>query len=415
MNYNEALNYIFSLKTVSLNPSLARISAALEQLSNPQNSLKAIHIAGTNGKGSVASMIAKILEADFHKVGLFVSPYIIDFRERIQINGVYIAEDDLCRLTEQVASVNRKLSEKGIELGQFEFITAVALLYFKEQGCDYLVLETGLGGRFDATNVFDKPICTVITKISYDHTGILGNTLKEIAYEKAGIIKAGVKCVTCEQAWEAFEVVSHTCQQLNAPLNLIKTHDVENVETNLNGTSFIYQGKSFFTSLCGKHQAENAALALEAIRCIDKEVSDRAIVQGLKRVKHPARLEAFNDGKVIVDGAHNPDGAQSLSDFLSEVNFKGNILFGGMKDKNIDEVAKILAPFADKIFTVTIKDNPRAQTAEELKSIFSIYSNNVYAINSYDEAFNLSVDTPLVVCGSLYLAADVRKRFDKTN
>ena len=414
MNYNEALNYIFSLKTVSLNPSLQRISMALDLLGNPQNSLKAIHIAGTNGKGSVASSVSKILIENGNKVGLFISPYIIDFTERIQINGSYISKTDLCRLTEQVNSIQVSLATSGLEMGQFEFITAVALLYFKEQNCDYVVLETGLGGKYDATNVFPDPECTVITKISYDHTAILGNTLEQIAGEKAGIIKYGVPCVTCQQSNEAFNVINNTCVNLASPLYTVKKSDISNVSISLNGTDFIYKGKKYFTSLCGTHQAENAALAIETVKRVDENISTNIINSGLAGVKHPARLEIFGSNPpVIIDGAHNPDGAKSLAEFLRSIKFCGNIIFGGMKDKNLKEVAEILSPFAQKVITVTVEDNPRAQTAEELAAIFSTY-NNVYVAKSYTEAICITNNTPTVICGSLYLAADMRKFFDKT-
>ena len=416
MNYSETLNYIFSLKTVSLNPSLERITAALDLLDNPQNSLKAVHIAGTNGKGSVASMISEILKADGKKVGMFISPYIIDFKERIQINGHYISESDLCRLTEQVVSVQFKLAETSLELGQFEFITAVALLYFKEQNCDYVVLETGIGGRFDATNVFQKPICTVITKISYDHTAILGDTLEKIAGEKAGIIKRGVPCITCHQDGAANKVITETCKGLSTPLIVIKPDSITDVKVDFNGTDFFYKSVMYTTSLCGIHQAENAALAIEAMKNSEFNISDRVIKAGLANVLHPARIEIFNSKfPIIIDGAHNPNGAESLVDFLSSVNFKGNIIFGGMKDKNLHKIAKILSPFANKIVTVTVLNNPRAQSGEELKSIFINYNKNVSVAESYETALELTKDAPTVICGSLYLAADMRRYFDITN
>ena len=415
MDYNQALDYIFSLKTVSLNPSLERITAALDLLSNPQNSLKAIHIAGTNGKGSVASMISEILKTDGKRVGLFVSPYIIDFTERIQINGTYISKEDLSRLTERVVSVQPALAEKGLELGQFEFITAVALLYFSEQKCDYVVLETGLGGRFDATNVFKAPVCTVITKISYDHTAILGDTLEQIAGEKAGIIKRGIPCITRSQDDEAFGVIKETCEQFAAPLSVITSDCITDVKLDLSGTTFFYNHEEFSTSLCGKHQAENAVLAIEAVKKAEPQLSQETIKEGLAKVHHPARLEIFKSKHpIIIDGAHNPDGATSLVAFLQEINFSGNMIFGGMKDKNLKEVANLLAPFADKIITVTVANNPRAESAEELQSLFGIYNSNVYAAQNYDEALALTEEAPTVICGSLYLAADMRKYFDKT-
>ena len=416
MNYSETLNYIFSLKTVSLKPSLDRINAALSELGNPQNSLKAIHIAGTNGKGSVASMIAEILKSTGKKVGLFISPYIIEFTERIQINGIYINKNDLCHFSEKVALLQPKLAKRGLELGQFEFITAVAFLYFKERNWDYVVLETGLGGRFDATNVIPNPICTVITKVSYDHTAVLGNTLKQITGEKAGIIKHNVPCVTSNQETEALEVITETCKKQAASLLIVDLADIEDSKLDLNGTTFSYKGQCYATSLCGVHQAENAAVAIEAVKVAEPYISADVIDEGLSKVRHPARLEVFkNDNTVIIDGAHNPDGAASLAAFLREIEFKGNLIFGGMKDKNLREVAELISPFAEKIITVTVETNPRSENAETLKELFNVYNNNVYAADCYIDALTLTKDAPTVICGSLYLAADMRRYFDKTN
>lgn len=415
MNYNEALNYIFSLKTVSLNPSLGRISAALELLLNPQDSLKVIHIAGTNGKGSVASMISEILKATGKKVGLFVSPYIVEFTERIQINGAYIPKDELSNLTQKMISVQEILKGKDLELGQFEFITAIALLYFKEQACDYVVLETGLGGKFDPTNIFKNPLCTVITKISFDHMAVLGDTIEQIAGEKAGIIKGNVPCITCPQNREVEYVLSERCKKLYSPLSIINPKLAKNVEICSSHTSFSYNGDAYTLSLLGAHQIENALLAIEAVKAVIADISPDIIRKGLENVSHPARLEVLRKKpSVIIDGAHNPDGALALADFMKTVNFNGNIIFGGMRDKNIDEVAKILSPLAKKIITVTVENNPRSETAENLKKTFCQYNTNVIAAESYSQALALINDYPTVICGSLYLAADMRKYFDKT-
>ncbi len=416
MTYNETLDYIFSLKTVSLNPSLERISAALRLLSNPLDSLKAIHIAGTNGKGSVASMIAEILKLSGKKTGLFISPYIVEFCERIQINGEYIPKTDLCILAEKVIPVQQKLKEQGLELGQFEFITAVALLYFKEQNCDYVVLETGLGGRFDATNVFEDPICTVITKISFDHTAILGNSLEQIAGEKAGIIKKGVPCVTCVQSPKAGSVIETTCQKLDAPLFVVDADQVQKVDVGVTATTFFYKNENYEVSLLGVHQVENALLAIEAVKIVIPEISQPTIKSALSNVVHPARLEVVSQNPpIIIDGAHNPDGALALSRWMDMVNFKGNIIFGGMKDKKLCEVARMLGSKALSIITVAVEDNPRSESAQNLKELFLQFNNNVIAADSYTKALKLCEGTPTIICGSLYLAADMRRYIGKTN
>ncbi len=416
MQYADALNYIFSLKTVSLNPSLERTTSALALLGNPQNSLKVIHIAGTNGKGSVAAMTAEILKAAGLKVGLFISPFIIDFCERIQVDGEFIPKSALCKFTKQVMSVQTVLKEKGLELGQFEFITVLAFLYFKNMNCDYVVLETGLGGRYDATNTVSKPLCTVITKISLDHTAILGDTIEKIAKEKVGIIKEGIPVVTCEQPQGAMKLIKETSLNLNASLLVTNLKNAEQIKINVNSTEFLFKGEHYKTSLLGRHQVENAILAITAVRTVLPNIAYNSLKRGLANVQHPARLELISNAPpIIIDGAHNPDGAITLADYLREAKFCGTLIFGGMKDKNISEVAKTLSNSAQKIITVAVQNNPRAETAENMKSIFSQFHNNVVAAKSYTQALSILENQPTVICGSLYLAADMRKLICKNH
>ena len=409
MTYKDVLSKIAEYKTVSLKPSLSRIEALLKKLKNPQNSLKVIHIAGTNGKGSVAAQLnAVLLKAGF-RTGLFVSPFILDFCERIQYCGQMIPKEALVQNAIPVLKAADRLKTEGIPLSQFEVITAIAFLYFKEKQCDYCVLETGLGGRYDATNVIKKPLLTVITKISMDHVGVLGNTIAEIASEKAGIIKPSVPVITVPQEPAAMEIIQKTAKENAAPLKIVSKANAKSVSVGLSGTAFQYNDVEYRLNLLGLHQVENALLAITALNTMLPEISSNAVSTALNEVCHPARLEQINkEPLVLLDGAHNPDGAAALAEFLKRISFKGCILFGAMKDKDTEEIVRVLADYCETAVTVTVRNHPRAESAENLCKLFRSVGVRAVAAKDYDEALALMKGKPLLVCGSLYLAADMR-------
>ena len=400
MTYNECLNYIHSLGNFTLPATLDRINLCLERLGNPQNNFEAIHIAGTNGKGSVSVMLAKVFETAGKKCGLFISPYIIDFRERIQINGQYISEADLCRLAERVMATNVSLTE-------FEFITAVAFLYFSEQKIDILVCETGLGGRLDATNSLTRKLAAVITKIGLDHTAILGDTIEQIAGEKCGIIK------NCP-------VVSNPCQE-KAALNVLKKSAKElylpsikeAVKTSEN--TFIYNNREYTLSLKGDYQIENALTVLETLKAVNSDIPYNIIYKALASTYFPARMETVSKSPLIViDGAHNPDGAAALAKELKKYEGKAVAIIGAMKDKDFETVLETTLPYCKAAITVRVENMPRAESAENLAAAASKYCEAVTA-KDYEAALKLAKekagDNPIFVFGSLYLAADIRKLF----
>lgn len=401
MDYNTALNYIFSLDRFGGVAGLERITPVLEYFGNPQNKVKSLHIAGTNGKGSVAAMLNSCLQAAGYKVGLYMSPFIIEFCERIQINSQYISKEILADLVEMVKDTCEKLD---ITLGQFEFITVVAFLYFEKENCDYMVLETGLGGRCDATNTVAKPEVSIITSISLDHTAILGDTISKIAKEKAGIIKSSVPVVTESQENDAILVIQEACKQQN--VNLTVTDSPTNIYIGIDSTNFNYKGLDYTISLIGKHQAYNATLCIEALNQLG--VDNKYICEGLANTFHPARLEIISKTPlVILDGAHNEGGAKVLAEYLKTTNFKGTAIVAAMQDKDAKTVAKEIAPYLNNIIAVKLHDNPRALPPQKLAEYFSSFC-NVELAENYREALALAEGSPLLVCGSLYLAADIR-------
>lgn len=401
MDYNTALNYIYSLDRFGGVAGLERITPVLKYFNNPQNKVKSLHIAGTNGKGSVAAMLNSCLQAAGYKVGLYISPFIIEFCERIQINSQFIPKCELACLTETAKTACEKLN---ITLGQFEFITVVAFLYFSNEKCDYMVLETGLGGRCDATNTVSKPEVSIITSISLDHIAILGDTLFKIATEKAGIIKPSVPVVTARQESDALKAISETCKQKNAPLAIANAPT--NIYVDVASTKFTYGGSGYATSLIGYHQAENAALCIEALNHLG--IDNEYICKGLESASHPARLEIISkDPLVVLDGAHNEGGAKALAEYLKTINFKGTAIVAAMQDKDAKTVARELSPYLNNIIAVSVEGNARSLPPQKLAECFEGVA-NVAVAESYEKALAMAGNSPLLVCGSLYLAADIR-------
>ncbi len=400
MKYNETLDYIHSLGQFSHKAGLERIAKVCQKLGNPQNNFKCIHIAGTNGKGSVCSFVTSALTLAGYKVGTFVSPYIIDFCERIQINGEYISRNDLCRLSKMVL-------ETGINLTEFEFITAVGFLYFSENKIDIAVLETGLGGRFDATNIIPAPTVSVITKIGLDHTAILGDTIEQIAKEKCGIIKNNTVVTTSNQMPNALNVIKKYASKLIMP----QKNDLTSVEVGIFGNKFSYNNVNYITSLGGDHQIENALIAIETLKNSGLNISDNVIKLGLSKAFIPARLEVVsNNPLIIIDGAHNPDGANALCCALKQYK-NATAIVGVMRDKNYQEVLSKTLPYCANVICVS-PSVPRALTAGELALVAKQYCKNVFVSNGLQEALNLaqqkSYDNPIFIFGSLYLASEIR-------
>lgn len=376
MIYEEAEAFIKKSYAQVIRLGLSRMQVLLEKLENPQDRLNFIHVAGTNGKGSVCRMTAEILTRAGYQTGMFTSPVISDYREQFQVNGALISKTDFSRLAETVKQVCEQMSDPPSE---FEKAVALAFLYFRECHCDLVVLEVGMGGTDDATNVIGTPQIAAIVNVDFDHMGFLGNTLAQIAEKKAGIIKEAGTVVTAEQKDEVMAVLEETCAAKHAVLIKTAASDLKVKEKNLDGQCFDYvkttdrgiKGlQNVKLSLLGDHQCENAAVVLAIIDGLRKkgyDISEHAIREGMENVHWPGRFELVSkDPLVIIDGAHNPDGIDALSHNLKEY-FPGEkfiLIAGILKDKDYHEMLKEMLSFAECFVTIA-PDNPRAMSAHE--------------------------------------------------
>ena len=402
--------------------ALTRMQALLDKLGNPEKDLKCIHIAGTNGKGTLAAMTSSILTHAGYKTGMTISPYVLSFRERFQIDGKMISPRMLASLTARVLDAAAAVEAEGGEGPvEFEAVTAIAFLWFAREKCDFVVLETGLGGRYDATNVIPSPLVAAITRIGLDHTEILGQTLPEIAAEKAGIIKEGC-AVVCypDQPEEAMGPLLTAAAEAHTSLTVPDPEDLQFLKCRPLENYIDYGGYRVMLPFPGKHQANHAAMAVEIALILWREygyeIPDDAIEAGLREASMPARIEVLRRHPLLVlDGCHNPDGTAALAATLAEAGYDGNLVgvIGFLKDKNCEKMLENLSPCFDKVFTVA-PDSPRAMTAEELEQAAKFHM-DAEAAGSVSDGIKQAVVwadennlAGVVICGSLYLAAEAR-------
>lgn len=425
MEYEKARSYIDESHRFGGEVSLKAITGFLARLGNPQDDLQFIHIAGTNGKGSVGAYLASVLQEAGYKIGRFVSPTLYAYRERIQINGNYIAREDFGRLMDPIAGVIEEIKKNQEPLpSPFEIETALSFLYFREQKCDLVLLECGMGGLNDATNVIKNTQLAVITSISMDHMEYLGESIGEIARQKAGIIKPGATVVTCLQRPEAAAVISSVCREGRNLLAVGKAYDARVLKSDLEHMTFTYRGETWTIHLAGAHQLENAVLALTGIQAlIDRgyEISVQQIKDGLEKTRWSGRFTVLREKPYfIVDGAHNPDAALKLKKSL-DMYFPGKrkiFLMGVFKDKQYDKIAEILAPVADTVIAMETPDNPRALPAKQLAETVSSYNDRVLTAKSLEQAVELGFQTAkpedvIVAFGSLSFIGDLTKIVSK--
>mgnify|MGYP000318436530 CR=1 FL=1 len=428
MEYKDALNYINNLDRLGIKLGLERMESILQFLGNPHTRFRAIHITGTNGKGSTAAFINSILIHHGFRVGLFTSPYLEKFTESIKVNGTEIKEGRVVDFVKKVKPVTKVLTRRGLgDMTKFELITAMAFDYFASMKIDLAVVEVGLGGRLDSTNVLKDKVC-VITPISLDHRDVLGETLEEIAREKAGIIKEGNPVVSGKQSLTVKRVLKEKVKKSKTRI-FFQSKDFSYRRLSFNSSSgqvFDYSGlninlQKLEISMSGLHQVENAALALAAVECLAEKnkfiVRKKAIRDGLKHTRWPGRFEVvLNNPRVVLDGAHNPHGARVLRKTLEEQEFNRLILVIGMlKDKDYSKFVDIIAPVTD-IAIVTKPSNKRALGTEILKKEFQNHDIVTETRESIFEAVNRALQISregdlICITGSLYLIGEVRKEF----
>ncbi len=427
MNYREALDYIHSTAKFGSVLGLERIKKLMEILGDPQEKLKVIHVGGTNGKGSTSSFISHILTQSGYKTGLFTSPYLESFCERIKIDSQDIGKDELAKSATAVKKAVDTLLDMGFDHPtEFEIVTAIAFYYYCEKEVDFVVLEVGLGGRYDATNIIKKPVVSVITPIDKDHMDVLGDTIEKIAYEKAGIIKPKSPVILYPQSKEAMEVIKRVAAENDSRLIIA---DIEgNIKkSDLSGQVFdcTVDGHKFEDmkiGLIGRHQVNNAIVALNVVwelsKTFDYFIAKDCMYKGLEKTVWPGRLEILKrNPDIIIDGAHNIHGAKALSKFMSE-NFKREktiLVLGMLRDKEVDKVIRELVPLAGTV-VCTSPENPRAMDSAELsdmiraeiKGVHIIASNNSIR-KSIHEAVNIAKeDSSIIIAGSLYMIGSVR-------
>jgi len=407
INANDAINWIHGARYKGQKNGLENTRALLAELGDPQNSFRCVHIAGTNGKGSTAAFSERILREAGYVTGMYTSPYLIKYNERVQVCGVPIPDDELVDIMNLIAAKAETLTEKGVFPTTFEIGTALAFEYFRRSGVEYAVVEVGVGGRFDSTNVI-IPEVSLIAAIGLDHVKVLGDTVEQIAFEKAGIIKPGVPAVVQHQAENILDVFRNACIERGCGLDVAPMPEV--INSDAYGTTFLLDGEEYHISLCGRHQLLNASLAVKAMRRLG--ISEESIRKGLAKAKWPCRLEWVNGA--LIDGAHNPQGALALRDYL-ETWFNGEkitLVTGMMHDKQMQEVAEILAPVCSLVVTTAVDDEPRAAQPEDLKAIYDALGADTIAVSGMKNAIEhaLQLDGLKVFAGSLYIAGAVREQ-----
>lgn len=406
MEYQEIIHTIENKRRFGSLPGVVVSRKLLAAVGDPQNDLAFIHIAGTNGKGSTAAFLREILKEAGIRAGMFTSPHLIDFTERIQVDGRQIPGEDAARLGEMLLNLDLEVHPT-----MFDYCLAMALLYFREQGCRLVILETGLGGRLDSTNVISAPLVSVITKIGYDHTEVLGDTLDQIAAEKAGILKPNTFMVSESQQQPAEKVLKDCCSKLGISYQFVEAEKIKAVDH-----GFSYEGKgSYRMRMLGMHQRENAMAAVfaaEALRIYGFEITDAQISQGIENATWNGRMELISkEPYLLIDGAHNGHGVHALAESLKELypDEKFHFIMGVLADKDYKQMVKEILPLAESVTTVT-PDSGRALQGETLAEYIRSYG--VFAENTeqMQEAF-VQIRDKTVAFGSLYFIGEIRKFF----
>jgi len=416
MTYNEAIKYIHSISWTGSRPGLERITQLCELMGNPQDDLTIVHVAGTNGKGSFCAMLESILRTAGYSTGMFTSPFVEHFNERFCYNGDMISERELAEIVQYVRPFAEQMDDFPTE---FEFITAVGFEYFRRKKCDIVVLEAGMGGRLDSTNVVKNPLFTMITGIAFDHMEYLGDTIEKIAAEKAGIIKQGRPLLFGGRPEAAKSVIQAKAEEKNSPFYLTDTTKLQNIDYSLDGTTFDFGDlRALKIPLLSFYQPYNAANVLTAVEILREDgltISEEHIREGLANVKWKGRFEKIcSSPPIYFDGGHNVEGVQKTVESIAHYFPDGvNLIFGVMRDKKYEEMVALCAPIAHKAFCVTV-NNPRAMSGVNLAIEFGNHSvpaaglPNIY--QTLDQAMTAHKQNgrPIFALGSLYMYSELK-------
>lgn len=431
MTYEEALQYIYSRRKFQKSNSHERIERLLELLSNPQQNLRFIHVAGTNGKGSVSTAISFVLRQAGYKTGLFTSPFIIKFDERIQVDGEFIPEREIASITQEIKEKLEIMESEELYPTVFEVTTALALVYFKRTGCDFVVLEAGIGGEHDSTNVIKNTLVSVFTHISVDHADMLGDTPEKIAKEKSGIIKKGCKVVSFPENGESLgfipqkssvmKVLKRKSDETECEFLTLDANTVDILKSDITGSEFIFEGNKYTTKLCGAHQIGNMLTAICAVKALRKQevpIDSDALIKGISLASIPGRMETVSESPMIIlDGGHNEGCMKALRAMLEKYLEGKNIIMlsAFMKDKDTKAALEIIAPVCRKM-VFTCVDSLRGEDTAILKNLALPYCEEVFENKDPVSAFeNIRADMGkndvLVVAGSFYLVSEIRNKF----
>ncbi len=409
-SYNSAIKILQSQGKFYINPELVRIEKILNLIGNPQNKINVIHVAGTNGKGSVCAIIANILKQAGYKTALYTSPHLKDYTERIQINNKPISKNDFAKYIKEICEIEEK---NKINLTEFELLTAVAFKYFYDNKIDIAIIETGMGGRFDATNTVKNPLLEIITSISFDHIDRLGNTIEKIAYEKAGIIKQN-SCVVISKDNNGYEIIKKIATEKNA--NVISENINIEIKYKNEQNIAIINGKSYNFALLGTYQKENLALVFQAINYLNKtkfKIDENAIINGLSTVKWKARLQYIKEKNLLIDGAHNPAAAAELKKSL-DIYFKNQkkfFIYSTINTKDYIEISKLLFNPDDIIYYLEFHHKNAVSVEEFIKNV--PYLKNVKSVKMQNITELLKEDNLKILTGSLYMIGEFFSAIDK--
>ena len=416
MTYEQALEFIHGIPRFGKKPGLRRIKNLLSRMGNPQDKLSFIHVAGTNGKGSTCAMLSSILREAGYRTGLYISPFVIEFRERMQINGEMIPKDELCEITREVQKHWFAMRDEGEPPSEFEVVVSIAFEYFRRQKCDIVVLEVGMGGRLDSTNVISASLISVITSIGLDHMEHLGDTIDKIAMEKCGILKGGGVCVSApEQTPIAMDVIRRRCEEENNPLFV--PNEAQILSEGIEGSRIRYRDLEYFIPLTGPHQIKNALTVIEICKALELtsfSVSDELVINGIAKTTFPCRMERFGENPlIIIDGAHNTPGAQALADALAHLSGRRiHALMGISPDKDSEGIMSAVLPLCESVI-ISAARGAKASAPEALEGTARKYNADVscdpYSESALRQALSRCLGSDvLLVFGSLYFAGEIR-------